>query len=200
MAVVTKKCYYSNTSKITLFDFYSSIQSQEALGTSTDDAHAEQSSNLVELDKEQLQMRIQQQQLREQEVVQESIEEDLEPKSDEEDVDDEAKDEDSKRHDIKMDEVPSADSLNDLDQIEEQEEEADANEIEEDEDSDYEPFLGQLSRQNSKISAIGVTVSSGAIINEICDFVMEEYPSVNDIKYISTMRGDDITNLYYHYV
>ena len=178
MAVVTKKCYYSNTSKITLFDFYSSIQSQEALGTSTDDAHAEQSSNLVELDKEQLQMRIQQQQLREQEVVQESIEEDLEPKSDEEDVDDEAKDEDSKRHDIKMDEVPSADSLNDLDQIEEQEEEADANEIEEDEDSDYEPFLGQLGRQNSKISTncVPSSVSSGAIINEICDFVMEEYP------------------------
>ena len=47
-----------------------------------------------------------------------------------------------------------------------------------DDDSDYEPFLGQLGRQNSKISTncIPSTVSSGAIINEICDFVMEEYP------------------------
>ena len=92
-----------------------------------------------------------------------------------------------------LDEVPSADSLNDLDQIEEQEEEAEgvavkiednANDEEEDEDdeddddSDYEPFLGQLGRQNSKISTncVPSTVSSGAIINEICDFVMEEYP------------------------
>ena len=117
------------------------------------------------------------------------------------------------------DEVPSADSLNDLDQIEEQEEEAEGvavkidglftyffvkstvclhflqvslfnstdnaiNEEDEDEDdeddddSDYEPFLGQLGRQNSKISTncVPSTVSSGAIINEICDFVMEEYP------------------------
>ena len=49
---------------------------------------------------------------------------------------------------------------------------------EDDDDSDYEPFLGQLGRQNSKISTncVPSTVSSGAIINEICDFVMEEYP------------------------
>ena len=80
----------------------------------------------MELDKDALLDRIQQQQLRnEQElVVSESLaEEDVDQKSDEEeeDVDDEAKDEDSKRHDTKIDEVPSADSLNDLDQIEEQE-------------------------------------------------------------------------------
>ena len=62
----------------------------------------------VELNKDALLDRIQQQQLREQEVVtrtdsvSEANEEDTETKSDEEDVDDEAKDEDSKRHDTKI--------------------------------------------------------------------------------------------------
>ena len=63
----------------------------------------------VELNKDALLDRIQQQQLREQEVVtrtsdsvSEANEDDTETKSDEEDVDDEAKDEDSKRHDTKI--------------------------------------------------------------------------------------------------
>ena len=62
----------------------------------------------MELNKDALLDRIQQQQLREQEVVtrtdsvSEANEEDTETKSDEEDVDDEAKDEDSKRHDTKI--------------------------------------------------------------------------------------------------
>ena len=88
--------------------FNVSIQSQEALGNSgADDPPLEPPSH-VELNKDALLDRIQQQQLREQEVVtrtdsvSEANEEDTETKSDEEDVDDEAKDEDSKRHDTKI--------------------------------------------------------------------------------------------------
>ena len=89
--------------------FNVSIQSQEALGNSgADDPPLEPPSH-VELNKDALLDRIQQQQLREQEVVtrtsdsvSEANEDDTETKSDEEDVDDEAKDEDSKRHDTKI--------------------------------------------------------------------------------------------------
>ena len=127
-----------------------SIQSQEAIlsqslgddPTSQDQLYNQPESTL-EMDKDALIDRIQQQQLREQNASGGSMIEpgSIDPNpgqllspdySDENDdeVDDEAKDEDSKRHDHKANEdenVPSADSLNDLDQIEEVDEQ---NEIE----------------------------------------------------------------------
>ena len=77
------------------------------------------------------------------------------------------------RHD-KADEVPSADSLNDLDQIEEVNEEEAL-----DDESDYEPPI--MTRQSS-IRVKDPNPKTLNILNEICDFVLEENPNLNQIK------------------
>ena len=139
------------------------------------------------MDKDALIDRIQQQQLREQ-----NPEHDQDISNDDneinEDVDDEAKDEDSKRHDQKVletdENVPSADSLNDLDQIEEVDEQDDPNEDIEVaiSDEDYEPPM--IVQDKCVQEEAKEEISMKIIINEVCDFIMEDNPSVNDIKIV----------------
>ena len=157
-----------------------SIQSQDAnFSRTTEESHEVEQAigprpNDLEMDKGALIDRIQQ--LRDRQIDQEVLAEDPNDNA-EEDVDDEAKDEDSKRHlETEENEVPSADSLNDLDQIDEVQDESDNEPIEEDIEAPLEPQ--QLLEPVIK----KVVEDDNNIIQEICEFVMDSEPSINELK------------------
>lgn len=185
-----------------------SIQSQDAIASlANSEDHQEQVAPLVEMDKGALIDRIQNQQQQQVQNVdmtaQDGDSDEDDDDDDDEDFDDEAKDEDSKRHDQKavdQPDVPNADSLNDLDQIEETEDDFEQdhdgntdNAEDEDDDgdsstSDYDPEhhnFGDLTRQNS-VKAAAVTdqkpTLSVAIVAEVCDFIMDDDHDINGIR------------------
>ena len=164
-----------------------SIQSQDAnLSRTTEDLSHEVEQvpeHDLEMDKGALIDRIQQLRDRQLDQDQVLVLQDLND-NEEEDVDDEAKDEDSKRHlETEENEVPSADSLNDLDQIDEVQDDEDDDDQDNDiEDNEaLEPLGGQGDELLEPVMK-KVNVEANNIIQEICEFVMDSEPSINELK------------------